>query len=300
MRSRIVLHGKQAQHEGLRRAITTLRGESHHVDVRLTWEGGDAAKLAHEAVALGFDRVIAGGGDGTVNEVLTGLVKANFTGTVGVLPLGTANDFARSAGIALDMESALRTALTAQGQQVDFGQVEDRLFLNVATGGFGTQITTQTDPMLKKALGGAAYFLTGVTHFSSIAPVDVEVLSPAGSWRGELLVLAIGNGRQAGGGNVLCPDAYIDDGLLDVAILPFLPEVPIHEALGELMSRGIEALEDVTIRLQAPWVEVRAHAPLTLNLDGEPHEAEHHRFEVVRRSLSLALPQNAPLLSAHV
>jgi len=296
MTARIVLHGKQAENEALRQAVDAVRDEGFEVDVRVTWEAVDALRLAEEAVRLGFERVIAGGGDGTVNEVLAGLMSAGFDGTLGLLPLGTANDFARSAGIALEMAPALRFALTSAGHAVDVGKVGARYFLNVATGGFGVDITTQTDPRLKRALGGAAYFLTGVAKFRSVEPSWAKVTVPDDSWEGELLVLGIGNGRQAGGGHELCPEAVLDDGLFDVVVLPNGP--PAHEALGRLMSRGPDAFEDKAHRWRVPWVEVASTEVLTVNLDGEPEAASKHRFELLPGALSLALPDDSPLLGS--
>ncbi|MEM6296712.1 MAG: lipid kinase YegS, partial [Myxococcota bacterium] len=290
MTSRIILHGKQAGNEGLRAAVASVRAGDVEVDVRVTWEAGDAARLALEASRDGVERVIAGGGDGTVNEVLAGLRAAQFDGVMGVLPLGTANDFARSAGIPMDLDAALRLATSEAPSRIDVGRAGDRVFLNVATGGFGTQITVETDPRLKKAMGGAAYLLTGVTRFSSIQPVYCQLRTPDEVWRGHVLVFAAGNGRQAGGGQVLCPEAMLDDGLLDVTVLEAPPKEALPETVGKLMTRGPDALEALTRRWRTPWVEVEADAGMHINLDGEPTHASRHRFEVDAGGLLFALP----------
>ena len=91
----VVLHGKQAGNLDVRRAVSAARYRGHRVEVRVTWEAGDAARIVREAIAMSIDTVIAGGGDGTINEV-TQLVAADAAAKVslGFLPLGTANDFA--------------------------------------------------------------------------------------------------------------------------------------------------------------------------------------------------------------
>ena len=95
-RSRISLHGKQGANQEVRDAVEAVRADGHHVEVRVTWEAGDSALFAAEAAKQGIDTVIAGGGDGTVNEVLNGLVQVEGqSSALGVIPLGTANDFAR-------------------------------------------------------------------------------------------------------------------------------------------------------------------------------------------------------------
>ena len=114
-RHRIILYGKQGANQELRDAVEAVRADGHPVGVRVTWEAGDSGLFAAEAARDGIDTVIAGGGDGTVNEVLNGLLQAEgCTGALGVVPLGTANDFARSAGIPLQLEAALRVAVETE------------------------------------------------------------------------------------------------------------------------------------------------------------------------------------------
>src|SRR5689334_10641615 len=96
----LVLHGKAAMRDDVRRAIRAVRDEGFGVDVRVTWEGGDASRFASDAALAGYETVVAGGGDGTVNEVVEGLIERNAEGRsppiLAVLPLGTANDLARA------------------------------------------------------------------------------------------------------------------------------------------------------------------------------------------------------------
>src|SRR5262249_40411744 len=217
---RLVLHGKQAQNPAVRAAVAAERAGGHSVQGRVPWEGGDGARLAGGGRRGGVERVAAGGGDGTINEVVTGLLAARGADRRGaalaVVPLGTANDFAHACHIPLDPAVALRLATSARPRRIDAPQVAGRSFINMATGGFGTEITVETRPELKKALHGAAYLVTGLAHLAELRPVKVRFIGPELSWSGELLVLAVGNGRQAGGGHVLSPEARIDDRPLDL------------------------------------------------------------------------------------
>ena len=242
--TRLILHGKVASRDDVRAAVYAVRDEGHEIEVCVTWEGGDAARFARQAAQSGIEMIIAGGGDGTINQVVSGLLGSDGSSNqqhsapmLGVLPLGTANDLARSCGIPLDPLAALRLAVTAPTKKVDVGQVNGRSFINVATGGFGTQVTVATPNDLKKLLGGAAYFLTGVTHFSSIRPAHCRLAGPDLLWEGELLVLGVGNGRQAGGGHQLCPDAIINDGLLEVCVLPRLPPDELARCPASFVAR---------------------------------------------------------------
>jgi lipid kinase YegS len=298
-RSRIILHGKQAANQELRNAVAAVREDGHQIDVRVTWEAGDSSLLAAEAAKEGIDTIIAGGGDGTVNEVLNGLVRVEENrSALGIIPLGTANDFARSAGIPLQLEAALRVAVETEPVAVDVGRSGDRAFMNVATGGFGSEVTVTTDPKLKRLFGGAAYFITGLGHFSELAPVQVHLHGPALDWEGRLLVLAVGNARQAGGGHVLCPEAVLDDGLLDIGVLPEVPKDQHPKAISALMTKGLHAIKDAALYWRVPWVEVEAPKGLYVNLDGEPTHATHHRFDIEPTRCALHLPESTPLLAS--
>ncbi|MBF8722728.1 lipid kinase YegS [Pseudomonas guariconensis] len=285
----LILHGKQAMNEEVRSAVGALRERGWVLDVRLTWEAGDAQRLVGEALAAGYSHVVAGGGDGTLRDVAEAMGQAGHSASLALLPLGTANDFAKAAGVPLEPEAALNL-LEQPAQAVDLGKVGDQLFLNMATGGFGSQVTANTSEDLKKVLGAAAYLFTGLSRFSELQAASVELQGPGFHWQGDLLALGIGNGRQAGGGHVLCPDAVVDDGLLDIGILP-APQ----EMVGAL--RELLAGEGLFVRARLPWVEIKSSQGLDINLDGEPLQADSLRFEASPGALRLHLPADSPVLS---
>ena len=121
---------------------------------------------------------------------------------------------------------------------------------------------------------------------------------PGFAWEGDFLALGIGNGRQAGGGHVLCPQAQVDDGLLDVCIVPASQDVV--GTLGTLLSGGILGLEAVSVSARLPWLEVEAPEGLDINLDGEPLESRHLRFAARPGALRVHLPDSSPLLGGGV
>ncbi|MNO60561.1 putative lipid kinase YegS [compost metagenome] len=289
----LVLHGKQAANEQVREAVQARREAGWELAVRVTWENGDAARIVGEALAAGYPTLIAGGGDGTAREVAEALAQAGAPASLALLPLGTANDFARAAGIPLEPDAAL-ALLDAPACPVDMGEVEGRLFLNMATGGFGSKVTANTPEDLKKVLGGLAYLLTGLTRFPEVHAAEGHFRGPDFDWSGEFLALGIGNGRQAGGGHLLCPQALADDGLLDVSILP-TPQDMLG-TLGALLGGGL-GNDDLFIRARLPWLELDAGEGLDVNLDGEPLEAQRMRFSVRPAALRLHLPADSPLRS---
>ena len=195
------------------------------------------------------------------------------------------------ARIPLDPAAAVRLVASAAPRLMDVGRVAGRPFVNVATGGFGTEITVETRPELKKVMHGAAYLITGLTHLAELHPVEARFTGPGFSWAGELLVLAVGNGRQAGGGHVLCPNALLDDGLLDVNILPNPARGQRAAALQALLREGKVALWRQAVSARLPWVELEAPEPLQVNLDGEPISGTKLRFEVLPGALQVCAPE---------
>ncbi len=302
---RIILHGKAAGDARVRTAVCALRKEGHVVEVRVTWEPGDAARLTAEAVAdLGGGKIgciVAGGGDGTINEVFAAAYAAGLPTEccLGVLPLGTANDFAHSLGVPLqDMTAALQLAATAIPRWIDVGLVNGKPFVNLVSGGFGSRVTVETDPELKRRLGGLAYAITGISRFAELSANQGRFRAEGFSWEGHFLALAIGNGRQAGGGIPLCPNAVIDDGLLDLMILPELDRAARLDAFSHLLREGAAGIRAEQVTARSSWIEYESEEDLNLNLDGEPTLLKRFRVECRQRALPVRLGENV-LLSRH-
>src|SRR5947208_5417385 len=160
-RIQLILNGKAAGNDALQTAIARQRAIGHTIEVRVTSEKGDARRFVAETSEV--DLLIAAGGDGTLNEVVHGLMDLSEVArpVLGVVPLGTANDFATGCGIPHDPEQAL--ALCIEGTEVatDVGKANEHWFLNAASIGFGAEITATTPPELKRVLGPAAYAVMG-------------------------------------------------------------------------------------------------------------------------------------------
>ena len=304
---RIILHGKAAGDARVRTAVHTLRRDGHVVEVRVTWEPGDAARLAAEAIAEAgaaakINSIVAGGGDGTINEVFAAAYAAGLPAgcSLGVLPLGTANDFAHSAGIPLeDPTAALQLAASGPLHWIDMGLLNGKPFINLVTGGFGSRVTVETDPELKRRLGGLAYLLTGVSHFAELSANHGSFRAEGFSWAGRFVAVAIGNGRQAGGGVPLCPDALVDDGLLDLMILPELDRAARLDAFTRLLREGAAAIRAELVTARSSWIEYESEDDLNVNLDGEPTLVKRFRVECRKRVLPVRLGESFLLSTYH-
>lgn len=292
--SLLILNGKGADNALLRDAIGALRDEGMTLHVRVTWEKGDAVRYVEEASHLGVDTVIAGGGDGTINEVATALteLKEGHVPALGLLPLGTANDFATSAGIPTELDKALRLAIVGHAVPIDIARVNQQTcFINMATGGFGTRITSETPEKLKAALGGVSYLIHGLMRPDTLKADRCEISGENFHWQGDALVIGIGNGRQAGGGQQLCPEALINDGLLQLRIFTAEELLP---ALFTTLTRPEESPN--VIDSASSWFEISAPHDITFNLDGEPLSGRHFRIDILGAALHCRLPPGCPLL----
>lgn len=298
----IIMHAKAALEGNLRSAIMAMRDRGHLVDVRVTYESGDAQLFASAAARTGrYDTVVAAGGDGTMNAVVTGLInsQAERIPAFGILPAGTANDFARAVGIPSDNpDEALILAAEGNLHKVDVGLVNERAFLNLATGGFGTDVTVNTPEELKRILGSVAYLVTGLQQATGLASTHARISGPDFAWEGAFLAFAVGNGRFAGGGIPMCPDALIDDGLLDLSILRDVTTEEIPKVMTDMLVRGMGAREAAVVHARLTSLTVSSDRPLQINLDGEPLQSSEFHFRVNPAGLDLHLPSGAEVLSS--
>ncbi|MGO1120137.1 YegS/Rv2252/BmrU family lipid kinase [Rhodovibrionaceae bacterium A322] len=321
----VILNGKVAGATPLRVALAKARSRGVTVETRVTRQPGDALAFARQGLERLFPALksgenwvfVAGGGDGTINQVASGLWqgltelsgKEFSSGSasqkpfnpssslaampvaprLGILPLGTANDLAAGLGLPLNKpEKALEFILEGQEQAFDLGEAVDlehgrsHVFVNMATGGFGAEVSAHTGRGLKERLGKGAYLLTGLSRAVDLHAQKVSVKLPnGGSWQGQLLALAIGNGRQSGGGLPLCPFAKVNDGLLDIMWLRDLKLDDQVSAVLALGAGGIKELVHFADSSRVTWLEIESEKPLQVNLDGEPIRARRLRFAVL-------------------
>lgn len=249
----------------------------------------EATRVTAEAVSAGFDRVLSVGGDGTLHEVVNGAAGTELA--VGVLPLGTGNDFARSLGIRRPPLATLEGLREGTLRSIDLGRVHGRYYVNIAGVGFDAEVARQVNAMRRKASGTIPYLATAVGLAFRYAPPTLTVTldgGPALAPAARLLV-AVGNTRAYGGGMQVCPRAQVDDGELDVlligdirrwGILRLLPRVFLGAHLGR---PGVDYTRARSVRLEGP-------AGVTLHADGELLGELPAEFTVHPGALRLWLP----------
>jgi lipid kinase YegS len=280
----IIVHGARAALPSLRHVVAWVRAKGHHVHVSVTWEQGDATRFAHEWAARGVTAVIAAGGDGTVNEVLNGMDGLDVP--LGILPLGTANDFARQARIPGDADHAMDVILRLEPRRLDTLELNGRRFLNVSTGGVGAAATADTPAEAKESLGMLAYAITGARKLRELAPRRARISGPGFDHDGEFVLFAVGNARVTGGGVAITPRASLTDGLFDLCIVEPMPRAEFAR-LALRIRRG-EHLGHPAVRYaQLPAVTIVGDEPISVNVDGEPSDERVLDYRVRKGDLLL-------------
>jgi len=260
---------------------------------------GDAERIATEAARAGVERIVVAGGDGTLSEAVTGLMNTNLAGQVelGLLPLGTGGDFARSLGIPRNPEAAARALARAKPRPVDVGRVSfvgrdgepaNSCFLNSATTGISGLVVDLVERAATKVPGPLAFLVGTLRALAQyrVQPVRIRV-DDVLVFEGPLVLASASNGQWFGGGMHLAPEARVDDGWLDVVIIPEMPVTSLLRRLPRLYAGTHIGVEGVGFhRGRVVEVEVLEGA-VPIEIDGEPLGRAPLRIEVVPGAVKL-------------
>lgn len=288
----LLLNRKSAARPEVREVLKPLQKELD-IEVWVPWSGKQLRKILRRSLKGGTKRVIAAGGDGTLNKVANALLACSLDADVslGLVPLGTANDFARAYGdFGRDLGQSIRRAATGGASPIDVGRINGTYFVNVASGGFGAMITATTPQEVKRRLGGLAYTLAGMARISEMQPAQASISIDGGEpVSTAVTALVIANSRFAGGGFDVAPDASVSNGLLDLGVLS-------AESLQAVSTGWAGFLESkdpasaIVNRSQVKSVVLETEKPFHLNLDGEPMIATKFEIDVLPGRLLFVAP----------
>jgi len=229
---------------------------------------GDAIQAAAWAAENGYDLVVAAGGDGTINEVINGIAKLENRPSVGVIPGGTTNDFARALNIPRDTKKAVEIILNGQTKKLDIGKVNDSYFVYTAGGGRLTELTYEVPSKLKTMLGHLAYYIKGIEMLPSLKPARVRIEYDGEIIDEDIMLFLISNTNSVGGFEKLAPDAKFDDGYFDLLILR-KTNLAEFIRIATLALRGTHLEDKNVIYTQAKKIKVTPEGEMQLNIDGE-------------------------------
>jgi len=278
----LVIHGARADRPDVHHLVNWVREKGHLVECLMTFEAGQAAALTSDAARRGVDVVAAAGGDGTVNEVVNGL--DGYDVPLGIIPVGTANDFARQVGIPADADHAMDVILQRKPRRFDTAALNGRRFLNVSTGGVGAEATAETPPEVKESLGPLAYAISGMRKFADFKPSTARFAGDGFTYDGEFLMFAVGLTRSTGGGTMVTPMASATDGLLDLCIVEGMSRKDFARTVLRV-KKGEHVGEEGVHYAQVKHVTIESRDSVAVNVDGEISNARHMTYRARPRDL---------------
>ncbi|WP_379156451.1 diacylglycerol/lipid kinase family protein [Paenibacillus sp. sgz5001063] len=283
--------GKENALDYVSSAEELLRSRSYEVIVKETLKEGDATEYCVAACEAKVDLVVSIGGDGTLHETINGLSGQVHQPKLGIIPLGTVNDFARALQIPLTPEEAIRTLASTRVQRVDVGKLNGRLFVNVVAAGPLAESLSSVTSDDKSRLGTLAYFKEGIKELAGTAshhPLTIQ--HDDKTWEGETPLFLAALTNSVGGFEKLAPDAAVDDGLIHCYIIKDLHflntlTVSISVLLGTLKNH-----KDVDY-FTAKEVTVSSADVLRTNVDGEEGPALPVKLSVLPRHIQIVVPE---------
>jgi diacylglycerol kinase (ATP) len=298
LRSCIILNpraGSAEQTEALREALAAqIEGTLYETD-----SAGHATALAAEALEAGYDLIVAAGGDGTINEIVNGFAIDFARARLGIIPLGTGNDLARTLAIPTDPLAALNIVMRGAEHRLDLMKAETAnqatYGINVAAGGFSGQVGEVLTDELKASWGPLAYLLGAARIIPDLASYTTTIAWEDGPVeRVEALNIVVANGRTAAGGFQVAPLANPEDGLLDVIIVHYGDVLGLAGVAARLLSGNYLHSEQVVHR-KARRVHIASQPGMWFNVDGELFTSQPITFTVMPRALRVMVgPEYTP------
>ena len=249
-------------------AASLLAAYGMEPDVCLSERAGHARDLAEAALHRGASVVVAWGGDGTVNEIASVLAFRD-NAALAVVPSGSGNGLARELQVPFTPDAALRVALEGRDLVMDAGELDGRLFFNVAGIGLDARVAHQFAAGGLVSRGFRRYFAITARELFTYDPDVHTIVVDEGTIRERTLIIAIANARQYGNGALIAPAARVDDGLLDVVVIAHRSPVRAVMQVPKVFSGRIASVPGVTIRTTTAVEVTSAHAVI-YHVDGEP------------------------------
>ncbi|RUL49323.1 MULTISPECIES: diacylglycerol kinase [Lysinibacillus] len=297
-RARIIYNptsGREAFKRYLPEVLEKLEIAGYETSCHATTGEGDAKNAAANAVERGFDIIIAAGGDGTLNEVVAGISPFENRPKLGLVPMGTTNDFARAVHIPRKIDEAIDIIIQGDTIPVDVGLInDDRYFINIAAGGRITELTYEVPSKMKTVLGQLAYYLKGIEMIPSIKATNMRIEYDDEVFEGEAMMFLCGLTNSVGGFEKIAPDASINDGLFTMMILKKC-NIADFIRIASLALRGEHLNDPNVIYRKSSVVKVspaEENAEIHINLDGEYGGDAPVQFTNLKRHIEVFVPIN--------
>ncbi|SET39078.1 diacylglycerol kinase [Oceanobacillus limi] len=293
-RARIIYNptsGREAFKRELPTVLERLEIAGYETSAHATTGEGDAIEAARTAVERKYDIVIAAGGDGTINEVINGLAEQDYRPKLGIIPVGTTNDFARALRIPKGIQKAVDVILEDHASPLDIGKVNDHYFINIAGGGKLTELTYDVPSKLKTMIGQLAYYMKGIEMLPSLKPARAKIEYDGNIIDEDIMLFLVSNSNSVGGFEKLVPDAKMDDGYFDLVVLR-KTNLAEFIRIVTLASRGAHLDDDSVIYVKAKEITVTPDDKMQLNIDGEYGGMLPGEFKNLKQHINFFVPES--------
>ena len=222
---------------------------------------------AFDIIDKDYNYVLVAGGDGTVDSVVNAMMNRGIDLPIGILPVGTANDFGKFIGIPSDVTKACNQILESEPKAVDIGKINDKYFINVASSGLFTDVSQKTDLNLKNTIGKLAYYLKGIEEIPNFRRLKVHLKSKEVDFDGEMYLILVFNGQTAGNFK-LATSADVNDGYLDVIMIKAVPIIEILPLFIKIL-KGEHLDSDKVIYFKTDDILIESEEDIVVDIDGE-------------------------------
>ncbi|KFE41310.1 diacylglycerol kinase [Staphylococcus agnetis] len=270
-RARIIYNptsGKELFKKALPDVLIKLEQAGYETSAYATQKVGDATEEAARAIDRNYDLLIVAGGDGTLNEVVNGIAEKPNRPKLGLIPMGTVNDFGRALHLPNDIFEAVDVIIQGKTVQVDIGKMNSRYFINLAGGGKPTEVSYEAPSKLKSMIGSFAYYVKGFEMLPQMHAVDVRIEHDEHVFEGEIMLFLLGLTNSMAGFEKLVPDAKLDDGNFTLLIVEKCNLAEMGHIM-TLASRGEHINHPKVHYYKAQSVNISSYSDMALNVDGE-------------------------------
>ncbi|MGX7199434.1 diacylglycerol kinase [Enterococcus nangangensis] len=277
MKARLIYNpvsGKELVRKNLADILDVLEKAGYEASAFATTPEEESAKHeATRAALAGFDLIVAAGGDGTINEVVNGIANLPVRPKMAIIPAGTTNDYARALKIPRDnIKKAAEVILTGKSIKMDIGEANERYFINIAAGGYLTELTYEVPSELKTIFGYLAYLAKGAEMLPRVKPINVHLEYENGIYDGPASMFFLGLTNSVGGLEQIAPDAKLDDGKFSLIIVKTANLFEMIHLVAMVFNGGRHVNDPRVIYTKTSFLHAEVQDDATrmmINLDGE-------------------------------
>lgn len=278
--------GREEVKKNICRILEYLEELGYETSTFMTKGKKDALNEAKRVSEEGFDLIVSAGGDGTLNEIINGMCRAEKQPKLAILPFGTSNDFATSLGIPKKLDEALEIIKNGKVTKTDIGKMGNKYFINIAGGGALTDLTYEVPVKLKTVLGQLAYYIKGIEKIVSFKPYHMRIETDDRVIDEEIMLFLVTNSNIVGGYKKIAPHARVNDGLFDVLLLKKCHIADLARLM-PLVLNGTHIHDPKVEYFQTRRIKIEAPETVLINLDGELGGTAPCEFEILKEHIQV-------------